>query len=91
MPTVSAFRGAVIAMFYEDHPPPHFHARHGEHEAAISLGGEVLEGRLPPSVLRRIRSWASLHRGELWRNWNRARTGRRLVRIEALREKEGIP
>jgi hypothetical protein len=31
LPTVSAFYGIVIAMFHDDHPPPHFHARHGEH------------------------------------------------------------
>ena len=26
MPTLSAFYGIVIQMFWQDHPPPHFHA-----------------------------------------------------------------
>lgn len=33
MPRVSAFYRIVIAMYFDDHPPPHFHARYGEHEA----------------------------------------------------------
>jgi len=31
MPTISVFYGIVIAMFYDDHQPPHFHARYAEH------------------------------------------------------------
>jgi hypothetical protein len=26
---ISRFFGMVIAMFYNDHPPPHFHVRYG--------------------------------------------------------------
>ncbi len=33
MPEISRFLGIAIAIFYDDHPPPHFHARYGEHEA----------------------------------------------------------
>ena len=37
MPTLSRFFGIVITMNWEDHPPPHFHARYGEHEAVMRL------------------------------------------------------
>ena len=48
MPTISWFYGIAIRMFVVDHPPPHFHAAYGEHEATVSIEtGEVLEGRLP--------------------------------------------
>ncbi|MDO8476517.1 MAG: DUF4160 domain-containing protein [Candidatus Rokubacteria bacterium] len=30
MPEISRFFGIIIAMFYNDHAPPHFHARYGE-------------------------------------------------------------
>jgi hypothetical protein len=33
MPTISSFYGIMIRMFYNDHAPPHFHARYGEFEA----------------------------------------------------------
>jgi phosphomannomutase len=29
MPRISAFYGIVIAMYFDDHGPPHFHARYG--------------------------------------------------------------
>ena len=48
MPEISRFLGIVIGMFYRDHNPPHFHARYGEAEAAISIrDGLVLWGSLP--------------------------------------------
>jgi hypothetical protein len=37
MPEISPFLGIVIAMFYSDHSPTHFHARYGEHEATIRI------------------------------------------------------
>jgi hypothetical protein len=29
MPILSRFFGITIAMYYQDHQPPHFHARYG--------------------------------------------------------------
>lgn len=29
MPRISAFYGIVVAMFYNDHPPPHIHVVYG--------------------------------------------------------------
>ena len=37
MPEISRFYGIVIAMFYEDHSPPHFHVRYGEQKAIIAI------------------------------------------------------
>jgi hypothetical protein len=49
VPTISVCYGIVIAMFHNDHDPPHFHARRGEHHARIAIGtGDLLDGRLPP-------------------------------------------
>jgi hypothetical protein len=28
MPEISGFLGVIIAMYYKDHPPPHFHAKY---------------------------------------------------------------
>jgi len=33
MPTISEFFGILIRMYWDDHPPPHFHALYAEHEA----------------------------------------------------------
>ena len=47
MPVISLFYGIIIEMFYNEHIPPHFHARHGEYRAVIDIAsGDVLEGEL---------------------------------------------
>lgn len=73
MPRISAFYGIVIAMYYRDHGPPHFHAIYGEYEAQIVIDTlEPLGGSLPPRALRLVREWAELHRPELEENWRKA-------------------
>ena len=55
MPTISTFYGIVIVMYFNNHNPPHFHARYGEHIAEIAISsGVVLEGALPRSALRPV-------------------------------------
>ena len=47
MPELSRFFGIIIAMYYNDHPPPHFHAKYGDDEATIRIDdGKVPEGSL---------------------------------------------
>jgi hypothetical protein len=60
VPTISIFYGIMIRMFFNDHPPPHFHARYGEFEATIAI--EMLEGDLPNRALSLVREWATIHR-----------------------------
>ncbi len=49
MPTISAFYGILIQMFWKDHaPPPHFHALYAEYEAVVDIRTlEVIDGGLP--------------------------------------------
>ncbi len=52
MPKISRFFGIIVAMYYNDHEPPHFHARYGKHKAAIEIASlRILDGRLPPRAL----------------------------------------
>lgn len=86
MPTISRFYGIVIAMFFDDHGYPHFHARHAEGEAKIRIDGlEVIDSTLPRRQLRFVMAWAELHQEELSENWRRARAGETLKEIEPLR------
>ena len=85
MPRISAFYGIVIAMYYDDHPPPHFHARYGEDQAQVLIAtGEVLQGSLPRRALGLVQEWAGLHRGELEADWLRAERREPLATIEPL-------
>jgi hypothetical protein len=51
VPQISAFYGIVVAMYFADHPPPHFHVRYGEFQAQIEIAsGAVISGTLPARV-----------------------------------------
>ena len=85
MPRISAFYGIVIAMYYRDHAPPHFHAVYGEYEATIVIANlSVLSGDLPGRALRLVQEWAQLHQAELEANWHAARARVPLASIEPL-------
>jgi hypothetical protein len=86
VPTISRFFGISIAMFFDDHGPPHFHARHAEGSAKVRIDTlEVIESTLGRRQLRFVLAWAELHQDELSENWNRARAGEKLQPIEPLR------
>lgn len=86
MPTISRFFGLTITMYFDDHEPPHFHARAAEHGAKITIDTlEVLANDLPRRELRLVLAWAEMHTSELGENWRRAREGETLLEIEPLR------
>lgn len=85
MPEISRFLGIVIAMYYDEHNPPHFHARYGEHRVEIAIETlSVLAGKLPPRALGLVIEWASRHREELLVDWALARQNAALNEIAPL-------
>ena len=83
MPKVGSVRGINVIIFYEDHPPPHVHVRHGDHKAKLALESlEVLDGSLPPSQLKILRKWVINNIQDLEDNWERARKHQKLVTIK---------
>jgi hypothetical protein len=85
MPEVSRFYGIVIRFYYREHPPEHFHAIYGEHEALIEIGtGRIHEGYLPAKALQLVEEWRSLHVGELREAWRQSREQMPLESIEPL-------
>lgn len=85
MPRISSFYGIVVRMFYADHLPPHFHVSYAGHVAVLTIDTlTVVKGSLPRRQARLVRHWATLHRGELIANWDRARGDERLASIAPL-------
>jgi hypothetical protein len=86
MPTLSAFYGIIIQMFWQDHPPPHFHALYAEYEALIDIRTlEVIEGGLPRRALALAREWGREPRDELMEDWELCRQRQTPKTIEPLR------
>jgi hypothetical protein len=86
MPTISRFMGITITMYFDDHAPPHFHARAAGHSAKVRIDTlEAIASDLPRREHRLVLAWAEMHARELDLNWRRARKGAKLVEIEPLR------
>ena len=84
MPEISRFFGIIIYMNWREHPPIHFHAVYGEHEALMTLDGNVYAGSLPSWALSMVHEWLALHRDELAENWALALVKRPLNPIDPL-------
>ena len=85
MPELSRFFGIIIAMYYSDHAPPHFHAKYAGDQACIRIdNGEILDGTLSSRARRLVEEWRVLHQAELADDWTRARARQPLARINPL-------
>ncbi len=85
MPEVSRFYGIIIRLYYRDHPPIHFHAIYGEHEALIEIeSGTIYQGYLPKTAYDLVNTWRLKHLQELRDDWNRAQQQLPLLPIEPL-------
>ena len=85
MPELSRFYGIVIKMFFDEHPPPHFHAEYGDQKVVVDLNTlAVIAGKLSPRAMGLVIEWATLHQAELRDNWNRARNTQSLNKIAPL-------
>ena len=59
MPCIAQIPGGIkIEMYPGDHPPPHFHSRHGGDVAKIRIADlTILKGSLPPATLQTVKAW----------------------------------
>lgn len=85
MPEIARFFGIVIAIYYKEHNPPHFHAKYGDQTAVFSIADlALIEGQLPKRVISLVLEWAFEHRDELMEDWRLAQANKPLRRIEPL-------
>ena len=53
-PEISRFLGIVIAMYYRDHAPPHFHALYGEYGVTVGIAAGEVNGDIPKRAWTRL-------------------------------------
>lgn len=88
MPEICRFYGIVIAIYQDDHNPPHFHARYGSSKVAIRINDlTVLEGKLSPRALGMVIEWAAQHQNELMTDWDLAKDNQPPEKIEPLKQR----
>ena len=85
MPIISVFFGITIRLFYDDHNPPHFHAEYQGKKALFDFNGNVLKGDLKSKTATKLTSeWVAMHKKELAEDWELAKRGVALKKIEPL-------
>ena len=72
MPTVSRFYGIIIYFYWQEHAPPHFHAKYNGQEISVEIESGKVVGSFPARALSLVEMWRKLHVNELLADWNRA-------------------
>lgn len=86
MPKVSEFFGISVYLYYDDHPPPHFHAVYSGEEVVVLIDTlRVARGGLPPRAMGLVVEWAFQHRPELTNSWSQAQELQPLSKIPGLK------
>ena len=84
MPIICRFLGIIITMYYDDHAPPHFHAKYGDYEVIVEIESGVVEGKFPKRALKHVLEWAEIHKDELLKDWELAEKHEELNKIAPL-------
>jgi hypothetical protein len=71
--------GFAIRMYFNDHPPAHFHVLEVNSPDTLARYRidtlDVLSGRLPSTLRGRVTEWAHRRREDLMQCWHRVRSG----------------
>ncbi len=70
MPELCRFLGIIIFMNFNDHNPPHFHAKYGNYQISVEINSGIVEGKFPKRALNLVLEWYEIHKDELLENWN---------------------
>ena len=82
MPQISYFYGIYIFMNFYDNNPAHFHAWYGNYKVSVEIANGSVSGKMPRRALKFIFEWLDIHKEELLVNWEKAKNGDPLDKIE---------
>ena len=89
MAAISMFYGLIIYLYQFDnirHHIPHIHVKYqGEWAVFSILDGEVIEGELKSDKIKLVQAWLLIHKEELLANWELAKEGQPVFKIEPLK------
>jgi len=88
MGELTRFYGMIVWMYSDDHDPPHIHIIYSGKVSRISLEGEIIESYLPPGKLKILRKWMERHKEELNLNWERRKSGKKIIKIKPWNKNE---
>ncbi len=71
-------------MNYNDHAPPHFHAKYQDYEVTVAIESEEVTGKMPRRALKLVFDWLDRNKDELLEDWELARSHKILKPIKPL-------
>lgn len=84
MPELCRFLGIVIFMNFQEHNPPHFHAKYGNYEIIVEIKTGIVEGKFPKRALSLVMEWYEIHTNELLQDWELIKTTGEFNKIQPL-------
>ncbi|MCK4966869.1 DUF4160 domain-containing protein [bacterium] len=84
MPIISRFFGIIVAMYWREHVPAHFHAKYGDKEVIVEIETGKVTGAMTKRALSMVQEWRKLHKEELLNDWQLAEQNKPLEKIEPL-------
>ena len=84
MPIVSIFFGIIIRLYHEEHNPP-LHAEFQNRNAVFDFNGNIINGDLgSKTATRLVREWIDIRLDALNEDWELARAGKEIKKIDPL-------
>jgi hypothetical protein len=71
-------------MNFNEHNPPHFHARYSDFEITVEINSGIVEGKFPKRALNIVLEWYELHKEELMDDWNLLQSTGEFKKIQPL-------
>jgi len=71
-------------MNFNEHNPPHFHAKYGDYEVIVEINSGIIEGKFPKRALNLVMEWYEIHKIELLHDWELIRTTGEFNKIQPL-------
>jgi hypothetical protein len=71
MPIIATVAGVKIYMYFRDHNPPHFHAKHDGKDQVYDFDGNRLQGKIDTKKSKKVSRWAKENKAFLEDEWEK--------------------
>ncbi|MFH1003919.1 MAG: DUF4160 domain-containing protein [Bacteroidota bacterium] len=71
-------------MYWQEHNPPHFHAKYQEYQMQVNISTLETNGEFPKRAKALVFEWLSIHREDLLKNWELILLGKPIKKINPL-------
>lgn len=75
MPRIHTIGRIVISMFFNDHNPPHVHAKFGDKESLVEIQTRANQGNLNRADLAKVKTWVAANEAMLLAKWEELKRG----------------